>query len=540
MDVIIQTFTDQTVEAVKGFTEGLTSGTLEGVINGVAAILWSPFLIFLCLGAGIYFSCRTRFLQLRKVKKMVKLLFGGSDSEKGVSSFQAFALAVAGRVGTGNIMGVATALFYGGPGALFWMWTIAFLGAGSAFVEATLAQIYKEEIDGEYRGGPAFYFSKRGWHVYAMIFSIFTIIAMAFFLPGVQSNSIAVAVNNGFGIDNRITIAVVVALLGIIILGGTKSLGKAAEVIVPFMSGIYILFALVIILANFGRIPEMFSTIFSSAFGLNAAIGGTIGLAISWGVKRGVFSNEAGQGTAPHVAAAAEVSHPAKQGLVQAFSVYFDTIFVCSATGFMLLMTGMFNTAVPGTMDPNTKVYQVFEGYNGYSEAFPNISVKGETITLAANQGHDSQISGFTQAAVDTLIKGFGQQFVAIAIFFFAFTTLMALYYYAETNLEYVFRKTSGKVRKYLSLALKIVYLGITAYFGLVENALAWSAADIGVGVMAWLNIIGILLIAKPAFIALTHFEKAEKEGTDDVLFNLDMLTPEERVHFKGSTFWSN
>ncbi|MBS3994404.1 MAG: alanine:cation symporter family protein, partial [Alkaliphilus sp.] len=314
------------------------------MVDALNGIIWSPALIYLCLGIGLYFSLKTRFLQVRHIKAMVMLLFGGKSSSEGITSFQAFALAVAGRVGTGNIAGVATAIAMGGPGAVFWMWMIAFLGAGSAYVESVLAQVYKVEIDGEYRGGPSYYI-ERGMGVkwYAILFAVATIVGMGFFLPGVQSNAIGASINNAFGVSPVITGIFVCVLLGLIIFGGVKRLGRVAEMIVPFMAIAYIIVSVIVILVNITKLPDVLSLIFSSAFGVNQAFGGIIGSAISWGVKRGVYSNEAGQGTGPMAAAAAEVSHPAKQGLVQAFSVYFDTWFVCSATAFMVIITGSYN-----------------------------------------------------------------------------------------------------------------------------------------------------------------------------------------------------
>jgi AGCS family alanine or glycine:cation symporter len=279
---------------------------------------------------------------------MVRLLFSGGGSKKGISSFQAFSLAISGRVGTGNIAGVATAIAMGGPGAVFWMWIIAFLGSSSAIIEATLGQLYKEVKDGEYRGGPAYYI-KKGLksNVFAWVFAVVTIVSTGFLLPSVQSNSIALAMKSAFNISPMVVGIFLVLLLGFIIIGGVKRISKVAEYVVPFMAGAYILMAIVIIIINIREVPEVFKLIFQSALNLEATFGGIVGSAISWGVKRGIYSNEAGQGTAPHAAAAAEVSHPIKQGLVQGFSVYVDTLFVCTATALMILFTGQYNVAHP-------------------------------------------------------------------------------------------------------------------------------------------------------------------------------------------------
>ncbi len=463
---------------------------MEKIINGLNDLIWSPALIWLCLGAGLYFSVRTRFLQVRHVGHMVSLLFGSKSSARGVSSFQAFALAISGRVGTGNIAGVATAIAMGGPGAVFWMWAIAFVGAGSAFVEAALAQIYKEEINGEYRGGPAYYIErglKMKW--YAVVFAVSTILATGFFLPGVQANSIGAAVQNAFAVPPAVTGVGIIALLGLIIFGGVKRLGKAAELIVPFMALGYILMAIVVVGLNVKEVPAMFALIFRSAFGAEAAFGGIVGLAISWGVKRGIYSNEAGQGTAPMAAAAAEVKHPATQGLVQAFSIYVDTWFVCTATAFMVILTGKYNVVNPA---------------GGFlAEKIPGVT-------------HGP---AYTQAAVDTVMPGLGGAFVAVALFFFAFTTLMAYYYYAETNLAYL-RRHAASPR--LFNVLRIVFLVVT-YYGTLHNAdLAWTLGDIGVGLMAWLNLIAILLLTKPAIACLRDYEAQLKAGREPVYIARD------------------
>ena len=458
---------------------------MEQFLIAINDVVWSNALIILCLGTGIYFSIVTRFLQIRYIKEMVGLLFGGKSSEKGVSSFQAFAIAISGRVGTGNIAGVATAIAMGGPGALFWMWAIAFLGASSAFVEATLGQIYKEVKDGQYRGGPAFYIEKGlGQKWYALTFAIATILSCALFMPGVQSNSIAIGVKNAFNVPVEYTGIVVSVLLGLIIFGGVKRIGKVAEIVVPFMAGGYILMALIIIFMNVSKIPETFALIFKSAFALEPTFAGIFGMAVAWGVKRGIYSNEAGQGTAPHPAAAAEISHPAMQGLVQAFSVYVDTLFVCTATGLMILFTGKYNVNNPS---------------GGFLvENVPGMAVGSE----------------FTQNAVNTVFPSLGAGFVSIALFFFAFTTIMAYYYIAETNVSYLLDK-GGK--KWMIQALRVLIIGATFYGSIKTAALAWTFGDIGVGLMAWLNIVAIILLRKKAFIAFKDYEQQLKDGKDPV-----------------------
>lgn len=463
---------------------------MKEIVEAINAVVWSNALIFLCLAAGVYFSFATKFLQVTYLKEMVQLLFKGESSKQGVSSFQAFAIAISGRVGTGNIAGVATAIAMGGPGAIFWMWVIAFLGASSAFVESTLGQIYKEVNNGEYRGGPAYYIEKGiGKKWYAMLFAFATILATAVFMPGVQSNSIALSMANAFDVPVMWTGIIITALMALIILGGVKRISKVAEVVIPFMAGAYILMAVVIISINITEVPSVFALIFKSAFNIEAAFSGVFGMAIAWGVKRGIYSNEAGQGTAPHAAAAAEVSHPVKQGLVQSFSVYVDTLFVCTATALMILFTGQFNVVNPD---------------GGFIvENLPEVAFGPE----------------YTQFAVASQFPSLGAGFVAVSLLFFAFTTIMAYYYIAETNLSYLIRKTKNIWGIWV---LRLAILGATFYGTIKTAEMAWTMGDIGVGLMAWLNIIAIILLRKPAFKALKDYQRQKKEGKDPVFIAKD------------------
>tara|TARA_Y100000780_G_scaffold232544_1_gene265525 strand:- start:26047 stop:27486 length:1440 start_codon:yes stop_codon:yes gene_type:complete len=465
-------------------------------------VIWSPALIYLCLGAGLFYSITTRFLQVRHFKEMWRLILKGESSEHGISSFQALAVSLSGRVGTGNIAGVAAAIGFGGPGAVFWMWVVAFLGSATAYVESTLGQIYKEDFEGSYRGGPAYYIENLlGWKWYSFIFALATVLACGLLLPTVQSNSIGNAVAQALGDGSQInsffgvlsstkvfTAITIVVLLGFIVFGGLKRIANFTQVIVPFMALAYILIALSIIVLNLDKLPGVISLIIGDAFTPMAGFGAAIG----WGVKRGVYSNEAGQGTGPHAAAAAEVDHPAQQGLVQAFSVYIDTLFLCSATAFMILIGGTYNVQGPNE-----------------SLIVENVAANTEIASPA-----------FTQMAVDSVLTGFGDIFVALALFFFAFTTLLAYYFIAEVNLAYL--------RKHFKIpfndtALKIVIVS-AAFYGTVKDAsLAWGMGDIGVGLMAWLNIAAILVIffkGKPALLALKDYEEQIKENPDKISFD--------------------
>lgn len=487
---------------------------MQEIVDSLNAVIWSPALVYLCLGAGLFFSIMTRFVQVRLVREMVHLLFSGKASERGISTFQALAVSLSGRVGTGNIAGVAAAIGFGGPGAVFWMWVVAFLGASTAYVESALGQIYKEVDDGQYRGGPAYYIEKAmGQKWYAWIFAVATIVATGMLLPGVQANSISTAAEVALGpgaivstalgdisVTKIVTGTAVVFILGVIIFGGVKRIAAFTQIVVPFMALGYIIVACVVVALNFSKLPGVVALIFTDAFTPMAGMGAAIG----WGVKRGIYSNEAGQGTGPHAAAAAEVQHPAQQGLVQAFSVYVDTLFVCSATAFMILITGAYNV-------------------HGVDTAY---LVQNLPASLEANS------PAFTQFAVDSIMPGVGKPFVAIALFFFAFTTLLAYYYIAETNVAYL--KRSMKVPGMI-LGLKIVLMA-SVFYGAVRTAnLAWGLGDMGVGLMAWLNIIAILILfamGNPAMKALRDYERQRKLGVTEYTFD------PEALGIRNAHFW--
>lgn len=489
--------------------------------------IWSNALVYLCLAVGIYFSIRSKFVQIRQIPEMIRVMIRGEKSPDGVSSFQALMMSLAGRVGTGNIAGVATAIAFGGPGALFWMWMMAFLGASTSFVECTLGQIYKvrDQLTGEYRGGPAYYLSRAKAHtaaaplfkIYGLVFAAVTILACGLLLPSVQSNSMAVAMNNAWGWSEWWVAVGTVILLAFVIIGGVKRIATFASVVVPFMAVAYILFALIVVAVNASEVPAMFSLIISSALGVDAAFGAILGAAIMWGVKRGIYSNEAGQGTGPHAAAAAEVSHPAKQGLVQAFAVYVDTLFVCSATGFLILSTG---------------AYRVYEG----ETADGAVIAEGGLLPADVAVGPT-----YAQVGFDTLWSGAGSSFVAISLFFFCLTTIIAYYYMAETNLRFIMGKASsvsmpfvrGTVGGTATMLLQALIL-VSVTIGAVSTASeAWTLGDIGVGLMAWLNIIGILILQQPAYKALRDYERQKKAGLDPVF-------DPRALGIVGATFWED
>jgi len=488
---------------------------VEQLVSTLNGYIWSPYLIYLCLGAGIFFSVLTRFAQVRHFKEMIRLLLSGKSSEKGISSFQALAVSLSGRVGTGNIAGVAAAIGFGGPGAVFWMWIVAFLGAATAYVESTNAQIFKEEEDGVYRGGPAYYIEKAmGQKWYAWIFALATILACGLLLPVVQSNGIGDALVNVFGQGGTVNSILgelaltkvyaavfIVVILGFIIFGGVKRIASFTQVVVPFMALAYIIIACTIIALHIDQLPGIVSLIFADAFTPMAGFGAAIG----WGVKRGVYSNEAGQGTGPHAAAAAEVDHPAQQGLVQAFSVYIDTIFVCSATAFMILITMSYN-----------------------------VLPDGSTAFIVQNLADDVVINGpaFTQIAVDSVLTGFGKPFIALALFFFAFTTVLAYYFIAENNVSYINKTIKVPALRFF---LKVLIMSAVFYGTVAQPSAAWGMGDVGVGIMAWLNIIGIIIIffmSKPAMKALKDYERQKDAGVEKYTFDPKSLG------IKNADFW--
>ncbi len=476
-------------------------------------MIWSSPLIYLCLGAGLYFSIRTRVMQVRGFVEMFRLTAGGKTSAAGVSSFQALAMSLSGRIGVGNIAGIATAIAAGGPGAIFWMWAMAFLGASTSYIECTLAQIYKQKDDhGQYRGGPAYYIEKgMGQRWYAVIFAISAIIGTGLLLPTVQSFEIASSVSTAWGIPAWASGLFIVICLGIIIVGGVRRIATFAEIVVPFMAMGYMIMAIVVMVINVDQVPAMFALIIDNAFNPDAAFGAILGLAVQWGVKRGIYANEAGQGTGPHAAAAAEVSHPAKQVYVQAFSIYFDTAIVCTSTAFMILSTGAYNVIHPETGAV-------------LAENLPRVAdATGALIPAAPG-------SGYTQAAIESVFPGFGASFVALAILFFAFTTVVAYYYMAETNLEYI---AHNKAPAWSLNLLKFLIMASVAFGAVWSSEGVWALGSVGVGIMAWLNIIAIIILQKPALLALRDYEAQKKAGLDPT-FDPDKLGISNAEIWKG------
>lgn len=478
------------------FLESISSGV--DFLNG---IVWSDWLVYLCFAVGVLFTAVGRVPQLRYLKEMVRLTFKEKDSGTGVSPYQSFVLTVGARVGTANIVGVAAAIAFGGPGSVFWMWLLAILGAATSFFECALAQVYKTEVDGEYYGGTSYYIDK-GLHMkwFAVAFAVMAAIVNGVAGPGIHTNAIASAFEISFGLDHSITGIILVVLVGIICFGGIKRIVQTSELLVPVMAVGYILAALVVVMLNITKLPDVIAAIIGSAFGMNALFGGIVGSAISWGVMRGVYSNEAGLGTATNAAAAAETSHPAKQGLIQSFSIYIDTIVICTASAFLILVTDCYN---------------VFDASgNAIVENLPGVE----------------EGAGYAITAISTVFGNFGGILVSIALALFAFTSLIAGYYSGEANAVYVFK--DGKTRKAAVMVVRILTIAATFYGTQVSGSLAWSITDLGYGIMAWMNLVAILMLLKVGIAVLKDYERQKKAGLDPVF-------DPEKAGIKDANLWS-
>lgn len=451
-------------------------------VNQMDAMVWSMVLVVLCLGVGLYLSLRLKFPQIRLVKEMVKLLTSKEESESGITPFQAFATTVGARVGMGNIAGVASAIFYGGPGSVFWMWMIAVIGAASAFVESALAQAYKvKSPDGEFTGGPAYYIEKGlKCKPYAVVFAVVAFLGPGFLMPGVQINSLVTVFEEAFSVNKILVGAICCIVLGIVVYGSIKRIAHIAEMLAPAMCAVYILAALIIVGLNITKLPGILLMIVQSAFGVHAVLGGILGSAVSWGVKRGIYSNEAGMGCGAIVSAAAECSHPVKQGLIQSFSIYVDTLFIGTSTALIVLLTGTFD---------------VTDGAGNF--------------LMSQTGGIETGIK-WTQHALMSTFGSWSGKALAIIIVLFVFTSMTGYCYQAESNIRYL----TGNSKKAIAIA-RAVFL-VASFLGAIVNADAvWAMGDIGYGLMAWANIIAIALLAPKAVALLKDYEKQKKEGKD-------------------------
>ncbi|WP_298565595.1 sodium:alanine symporter family protein [uncultured Phascolarctobacterium sp.] len=459
---------------------------LESFVAFANDILWSYVLIVMLVGLGIWFSLKTRFVQVRCLKEMVRLLkegVGQKTEHNHISSFQAFCVSTASRVGVGNIAGIAIAIVSGGPGAIFWMWIIAVLGSATGFIESTLAQIYKVPREGGgYRGGPAYYIKNvLGNKPMAALFAVLISVTFGLIFNSVQANTITVSLQAAFGLDRFVMGCIIAALTGIVIFGGVARIAKVAEWMVPIMAGLYLLIALGVTLMNIEKLPQVFATIFESAFGWQAVAGGGMGAALMTGIKRGLFSNEAGMGSVPNAAATASATHPVKQGLIQAFGVFVDTLLVCSASAFIVLLS------------------------DGYTEGkLTGIELVQQSLSQQLGPWAPSLLAGM--------------------ICLFAFSSIVGNYYYGEINIGFI-------SKNYMTLMLfRVFVVGMVLFGSVAKVALVWDMADLFMALMAITNLVAIALLGKYAYIALHDYMDQKRAGIEEPEFDPAILPSQQGI----------
>ena len=453
------------------------------VLNTINDWLWTYVVVTMLVLCAMYFTVRTRFVQFRLFKDMVKVIFekpntkstsNTENKDSDISSFKAFSVALSSRVGTGNLAGVASAIFVGGPGAVFWMWVMALLGSATAFVEATLAQLYKKRGADSFYGGPAYYMEAGlGQRWMGVLFAILITITFGIANQMVQSTTLCDAISDTFAWNKAVVGAVVTIATVIIIFGGIQRISRFAAVVVPFMAMAFIVLALYVVIANIGKLPSVFALIIDSAFGVRSAAGGMVGVAVLQGVKRGLFSNEAGEGSAPNAAAIATTSHPIKQGLLQAFGVFVDTLIVCTCTAFIILISGVYDCGKDGIL--------------------------------------------LTSEAMNHEMGSLGRYFITAAIFLFAYSTIIANYFYGETNIRFVFKS------RWAVFSFRIVTSIIIMVGALMTLQDAWAYVDICMGFMTITNLVAIFLLSPKVFAMLKHYEKQKKEMHDPVFHKDDL-----------------
>ena len=481
--------------------DSLIPDWFKSVVQVGNDLIWSQYLIGLLLTVGIFFTISSKFVQLRMLPEMFRALVEKPETlkngEKGISPFQAFAISAGSRVGTGNIAGVATAIVLGGPGAVFWMWIIAFIGAASAFIEATLAQVYKvHDKEGGFRGGPAYYITKglnQKW--LGITFAVLITVTFAFVFNTVQSNTIAESLRTQYHISPVITGIILAVITAIIIFGGVRSIATLSSLIVPIMAIVYVGIVLFILLMNFDQIIPMIGTIIKSAFGIEQVAGGAVGTAILQGVKRGLFSNEAGMGSAPNAAATAAVPHPVKQGLLQSLGVFFDTMLVCTATAIMILL------------------------YSGLK--FGEKAPQGVEVTQSALNEHLGSPGGI---------------FLTVAITLFAFSSVVGNYYYGQSNIEFL-SKNKAILFIFRCLVVVLVFIG-----AVVKTETVWSTADLFMGLMAIVNLVSIIGLSNIAFAVMKDYIQQKRAGLKPVfkpenleinLFGIESWGREDKISKK-------
>ena len=461
----------------------------NSIVSDINNFLWTYVIIVVLIACGIGFTLRTRFVQLTMLPEMLRLLVTDGRSKRvhgTVSSFQAFCVSTASRVGVGNIAGVAIAIVTGGPGAIFWMWLIAFIGSATGFIESTLAQIYKlPRGKNRFHGGPAYYIQNRLHQpAVAKLFAVLISITFGLIYVSVQANTIALSLETAFTVPPLLTAAVIAILTAVSISGGMVRIARITAYFVPIMAGLYLLTAFAVILMNLDKVPGMFALIIHDAFTPQAAVGGGIGTTILTGIRRGLFSNEAGEGSVPNAAATANVSHPVKQGLVQAFGVYVDTWIVCTATAFIVLLSGQY-------------------------------TIGGELTGIA-----------LTQKSLESIFGGLAPGAVALMILLFAFSSVIGNYYYGEINIAFFETKSR------LPLTLYRVFVVVMAAFGCVaELPLVWNLADLFMGFLALTNLYAIARLAKYACAALDDYSTKKKSGITEPDFSSDTFGDSDGIH---------
>lgn len=471
---------------------------LHGVINDINNFLWTYIIIIALIGLGIYFTLRTKFVQIRLLREMARLITSSAGTKtegKEISGFQAFCVSTASRVGVGNIAGVAIAIVTGGPGAVFWMWLIAFIGCATGFVESTLAQIYKlPKGDGAFHGGPAYYIKNAlGQPGIAKLFAFLISVTFGLIYVSVQANTIVLSVETAFHIDHSVTAAVLTILTSLVIFGGMHRIAKVTELLVPIMAGIYLLSAIAIIFMNIEKVPAMFTLILHDAFSPQAAVGGGFGAVFMTGVRRGLFSNEAGEGSVPNAAATASGKHPARQGLIQSFGVYVDTWFVCSATAFIVLLTGQY-------------------------------TIGGDLTGIA-----------LAQKSLASVYGNFAPTALSIIVFMFAFSSIVGNYFYGEINIAFFKGDESGKEPSVIARnAINLFRIGVVlmVIFGsFAELSFVWDSADLFMGFLCLTNLYAIARLGNYSFIALEDYVNQKNKGIEEPIFDPSIIPNETGIH---------
>lgn len=468
-------------------------------INSLNDFLWSYVITVVLAGAAIYFTVRGRGVQFRFLKDGIRIILGKDKNphkslipnQKKIGSFKAFSVSLASRVGTGNLAGVASAMFVGGPGAVFWMWIMALLGGATAFVEATLAQLYKKRGEASFYGGPAYYMENGlGKRWMATIFSVFMVLSFGLAQNMLQAQTIISSLHDSLSIPPFAIAAILGGLLLLIVVGGVHRISNVVAYMVPFMALGFIVLALTIMIIHITELPAMFGSIIRSAFGLEQMGGGLMGIAVQQGVKRGLFSNEAGEGSAPNAAAIADTSHPVKQGLVQALGVFVDTILICSCTAFIILLSGQLGCGEDGII--------------------------------------------LTSRSLEAVIGPAGRWFLTIAIFLFAFSSVIGNYYYGETNIRFLASRVSENAEKIAINIYRILAFLVMIGAGFITLQTAWSIVDLSMALVTLVNVTAIVMLGRKAFALLKDYSEQRRKGMADPVFDKHSFTEEDPSKLEG------